>query len=361
MAELVCPNVFISYSHDSTEHADRVLALADALRDNGIDVVLDQYIHPAPAEGWTHWMDHQIDAADFVLLICTEVYRRRVMGHEKPGKGKGVRWEGTLIYNRIYNDEPSGTRFVPVLLDGAEPAHIPNPLQDHPRYSITTLDLTDPDFERLYRHLTNQPPTPAGELGQLKRLPPRPRQSSHEGQASRAAVEPAGPRPAGRTGTTPAAFFNRLRLWAALNVKRGTTLLALVLILLPVLHSLLPVLHSLLPVLHRLGFPVTRWMGFSLNPAAQWALLGAGVTLLIGSRIPAVERQVVKFLAPPSPVLRDIPHIFRGSLPYQVDDADRFFGARLTPISAGTESAASHCSCWRGNPGVASRRYFRRC
>ena len=98
-------------------------------------------------------------------------------------------------------------------------------------------------------------------------------------------------------------------------MKRGTTLLALVLILLPVLHSLLPVLHSLLPVLHRLGFPVTRWMGFSLNPAAQWALLGAGVTLLIGSRIPAVERQVVKFLAPPSPVLRDIPHIFRGFAP----------------------------------------------
>ena len=125
MAELVCPNVFISYSHDSTEHADRVLALADALRDNGIDVVLDQYIHPAPAEGWTHWMDHQIDAADFVLLICTEVYRRRVMGHEKPGKGKGVRWEGTLIYNRIYNDEPSGTRFVPVLLDAQSPLIFP--------------------------------------------------------------------------------------------------------------------------------------------------------------------------------------------------------------------------------------------
>ena len=35
MAE--APRVFLSYSHDWGEHADRVLALADALRDRGID------------------------------------------------------------------------------------------------------------------------------------------------------------------------------------------------------------------------------------------------------------------------------------------------------------------------------------
>ena len=173
MAELTCPTVFISYSHDSTEHADLVLALGDALRENGIDVVLDQYIHPAPVEGWPRWMDNQIGAADFVLLICTETYRRRVMAREEPSKGLGVRWEGTLIYNRIYNDGPSATRFIPILFAGAEPAQIPDPIQGHARYSITTLDLTNPDFERLYRHLTNQPLTPPGEKGPLKRLLPR--------------------------------------------------------------------------------------------------------------------------------------------------------------------------------------------
>ncbi len=36
--------LFISYSHDSEKHADRVLALADQLIDDGIDCVLDQYI-----------------------------------------------------------------------------------------------------------------------------------------------------------------------------------------------------------------------------------------------------------------------------------------------------------------------------
>jgi hypothetical protein len=57
------PRVFLSYIHDSDEHAARVLALADALCDRGIDVVLDRYVHPAPAEGWPLWMERNLDAA----------------------------------------------------------------------------------------------------------------------------------------------------------------------------------------------------------------------------------------------------------------------------------------------------------
>jgi len=34
--------VFISYSHDSPEHVDRVLALADRLVGDGVDCILDQ-------------------------------------------------------------------------------------------------------------------------------------------------------------------------------------------------------------------------------------------------------------------------------------------------------------------------------
>ncbi|WP_309729655.1 SEFIR domain-containing protein [Chamaesiphon sp. OTE_75_metabat_556] len=41
--------VFISYSHDSQTHEDRVLALADQLRDDGIDCNIDQY-QQSPAE-----------------------------------------------------------------------------------------------------------------------------------------------------------------------------------------------------------------------------------------------------------------------------------------------------------------------
>jgi hypothetical protein len=97
------------------------------------------------------------------------------MGQEEPGKGLGVRWEGNLIYNRIYHDEPSGSRFIPVLLPGSELAHIPNPAQGHQFYRVAAFELADPGFEALYRHLTGQPATPRLDLGSLTVLPPRPR------------------------------------------------------------------------------------------------------------------------------------------------------------------------------------------
>ena len=186
MAE--APRVFLSYSHDSDEHADRVLALADALRDRGIDVTLARYVHPAPAEGWPRWMDRNLDEAQFVLMVCTETYRRRVMGREEPGKGLGVRWEGNLIYSRIYHDAPSGSRFIPILLPGSAPAHIPNPVQGHAYHRIATFDLTDPGFEALYRHLTDQPATPRPDLGAVTILPPRPRPRPSPGPQSPSGV-----------------------------------------------------------------------------------------------------------------------------------------------------------------------------
>ena len=60
------PRVFLSYSHDSDEHAARVLALADSLCDGGIDVILDRYVHPAPVEGWPRWIERNLDEAKFV-------------------------------------------------------------------------------------------------------------------------------------------------------------------------------------------------------------------------------------------------------------------------------------------------------
>ena len=91
-------------------------------------------------------MDRNIDKAQFVLMVCTATYRRRVMGEEEPGQGTGVRWEGTLIYNRIAFGEPGGIRFIPILLPGAEPTHIPNPVRGHNHYRLATFDLTDPGY-----------------------------------------------------------------------------------------------------------------------------------------------------------------------------------------------------------------------
>ena len=164
------PIIFISYSHDSSEHADRVLALSDHLRADGIDCILDQYEN-SPPEGFPRWMDRHIRAADFVLMICTPTYHRRVMGEEEPDKGHGVAWESTLIYQYIYNAGTSSTRFIPILLEGGHEADIPIPWQGVKYYRPTTKE----GYNELYRRLTDQPLTPKPALGSLRTLPSRER------------------------------------------------------------------------------------------------------------------------------------------------------------------------------------------
>lgn len=94
------PRVFLSYSHDSEEHSARVLALTQRLRRDGVDAHLDQF-DPRPREGWPHWCARQILDADFVVLVCTATYRDRFFGYERPGIGRGVRWEAKIIKNII--------------------------------------------------------------------------------------------------------------------------------------------------------------------------------------------------------------------------------------------------------------------
>ena len=63
--------VFISYSHDADAHRERVLALSERLREDGIETILDQYVNGSPTEGWPRWMLNGLDAADSVIVVCT--------------------------------------------------------------------------------------------------------------------------------------------------------------------------------------------------------------------------------------------------------------------------------------------------
>jgi SEFIR domain-containing protein len=165
--------VFISYSHDSPEHADRVLALAERLRSDGIDATIDQY-ETSPPEGWHRWTDRHIRDAGFVLMVCSETYYRRVMGEERTGTGLGVRWEGNLIYQHFYDAGAVNRKFIPVLLGGDQPAHIPAPAKGVTFYRPDS----ESGYEDLYRRLTDQPRARKPVLGKLRQLPSRDRRWS---------------------------------------------------------------------------------------------------------------------------------------------------------------------------------------
>jgi tetratricopeptide (TPR) repeat protein len=161
------PIVFISYSHDSDDHREQVLALSERLRSDGVETRLDQYLNGAPKEGWPRWMLNQLDEASFVLVICTETYYRRFRGKEEQGKGKGVDWEGALITLEMYDARSATLKFVPVLFSEDQQQFIPEPLRGMTHYQVAKKS----GYEALYDFLLGQAGVEPCEIGELKRKP----------------------------------------------------------------------------------------------------------------------------------------------------------------------------------------------
>lgn len=159
--------VFISYSHDSPPHMDRVLELSDRLRAEGIDCQIDQY-EQAPPEGWPLWCQRQVEESKFVLVVCTETYKRRFDGKEVPGKGKGVSFEGYVINQMIYDYQSKNTRFIPITFSAEDLEFIPVILRGSSFYNVSRVR----EYEELYRRLTNQPSVIMKPVGKVKELPP---------------------------------------------------------------------------------------------------------------------------------------------------------------------------------------------
>lgn len=166
------PIVFISYSQDSLAFADRVLTFSNKLRSEGIDAILDQY-EEAPIEGWPRWMENSINRADYVIVIASKGYHQKIYGKVAQGQGRGVKWEGTLIYQKLYAADTMNQKFIPVVFDESEVDFIPTPLQGSTYYNIGT----DAGFERLYWRLRGVAAKEKPPLGKLRPLPEKERKT----------------------------------------------------------------------------------------------------------------------------------------------------------------------------------------
>src|SRR5262245_41634281 len=112
------PRVFISYSqHDPAGHSRRVRAFAEALTHDGIDVELDQY-HQNEVIEWPRWCEERLrpENSDFVLMICSADYTRRIENRVAADEGRGVFWEGGIIADYLY-EAKANERFIPIFLD----------------------------------------------------------------------------------------------------------------------------------------------------------------------------------------------------------------------------------------------------
>jgi tetratricopeptide (TPR) repeat protein len=131
------PRVFISYSHDSPEHEARVSVLAERLRGDGLTVAIDKD-ELFPEDGWLKWMSEQIEAARFVLVICTEKYGRH---------GRGANREGAIIDQNLYEARGRNRKFIPVVMREEDAEHRPEFLRPY------TCFVMDRDYSKLLQLL----------------------------------------------------------------------------------------------------------------------------------------------------------------------------------------------------------------
>ncbi|MFG1278088.1 toll/interleukin-1 receptor domain-containing protein [Xanthobacter autotrophicus] len=101
--------VFISYSHDSQEHKSWVLGLAIFLRENGIDVKLDQW-DVGIGEDLPKFMEDSIRDSDRVIVISTDKYI------EKANSGSGgVGYEKIIVSSEMFSSFNNRRKFIPIV------------------------------------------------------------------------------------------------------------------------------------------------------------------------------------------------------------------------------------------------------
>lgn len=131
MENVECPKVFISYSWEDESHKAWVKDLADKLLADGIDATIDQY-DLSLGDRLPQFMEQSISNADYVLIICTPVYKEK-----SDSRRGGVGYEGHIISAELLS-KGNEKKFIPVIRKGTVSQSLPKCLSGK-----LGIDLTD--------------------------------------------------------------------------------------------------------------------------------------------------------------------------------------------------------------------------
>lgn len=165
------PKVFISYAHSTEEFSNRILEFSNKLRDLGIDAIIDQY-EESPPEGWPRWMENEIRASDYVLVVCTKTYLNKINSFDNK-EGKGVNWEINIVYQHIYDCYSNNTKFIPIIFKDSTIDEVPTPLKSATFY----FPDEQKSFTKLLNRLRGIPNTEKPPLGEYMQLPAKERRA----------------------------------------------------------------------------------------------------------------------------------------------------------------------------------------
>jgi len=151
------PKVFVSYSHDSTEHKQWVLKFATTLRERSIDAILDQW-ELKPGDDLPHFMETQLEKADYALMICTEQY----VAKANTGTG-GVGYEKMIMTSTMLQRIDSN-KVIPIIRQ-AGTKHVPSFLKTKIYVDFSKDEDVEYAFDELLRVLLNAPLFEKPEIG----------------------------------------------------------------------------------------------------------------------------------------------------------------------------------------------------
>ncbi len=175
------PRVFISYSHDSDEHAAQVRELGTFLRTRmGVDAHMDVWYADIRRD-WSRWAMEQLDEAEYVLAIASPKFRERADGLAPKGDGWGATFEGALLREKMTEDSARWIEHIlPVVLPGHSLKEIPRFLFPYMATHYRVDSITVAGLTELHRALTGTqrfelPPlgAPLTDPAVIREAPPR--------------------------------------------------------------------------------------------------------------------------------------------------------------------------------------------
>lgn len=140
------PKVFISYSWDGDAHKEWVLALAQRLRADDVDVTLDRW-DVVPGDQLPAFMEGAIRDNEFVVIICTPRYKLRSDSREG-----GVGYEGDIMTSEVMTQQ-NHRKFIPVWRSGSWAEAAPSWLASKYHINLTKDPYSERDYEDLVRTL----------------------------------------------------------------------------------------------------------------------------------------------------------------------------------------------------------------
>ncbi len=152
------PVVCISYTWDDELHKEWVLNLANKLRDNGIETLLDRY-HLRPGSDKNKFMEDMIAKSDRALVILTPNYKNKA-----DNRIGGAGYEYSLITSEVFKKQES-SKFIPVLRKGSIEESSPRTLESKIAIFMREEDNFEEQLEELCREIHNEPKIKIPKVG----------------------------------------------------------------------------------------------------------------------------------------------------------------------------------------------------